>query len=156
MRDEVFLWGTWIFLKITFLSKTLPRIAQVLVFNRSGNNFDSNFLMLYLYRWRTRRILIRAFDFYSLFSFVGTKLFMPGVFLVSSSFQETFLLSIGLLIVKLCMYLSEVRKWAKERELKYFKSFIIIRFCIHNGLLKISAQLLCSSKMLKSLKVDQG
>lgn len=27
--------------------------------------------------------LIRAFDFYSFFSFVGTKLFMPGAFLVS-------------------------------------------------------------------------
>lgn len=31
-----------------------------------------------------RRILIRAFDFHSLFSFVGTKLFMLGTFLVSS------------------------------------------------------------------------
>lgn len=32
--------------------------------------------------------LIRAFDFYSFFSFVSTKLFMPGAFLVSLSFQK--------------------------------------------------------------------
>lgn len=51
--------------------------------------------------------------------------------------KETFLLDISLFIVKPSMYLFEIRKWSKDRELKCSEVFVIVRFDIHTSLRKL-------------------
>lgn len=124
-----------------------PRTSLVVAFNRSAMNFDLACLLLFFLqvsRRRMRRILNRAFNFYSLSFFfplcwywiIYAMTFFPCEFLV---LKETFLLDIPVCWVwNLNMHLSEVRKWyshSKGRELKCL-IFIFITSCTHILFLK--------------------